>query len=104
EVVLLELGLVDLGGVEARHAVDGERRARPGAVRDLEMADEGAEHRAELARRVEDVLEVAEGVALLRVVVDGPAGGGRRDPDAVLQVVEGDEVAEAAEARAVLRA
>ena len=60
------------------------------------MSDEGAEHGAHLGRRVEDELEEAEAVPLLRVVVDGAAGGRRGDADAVPEVVGGQEVAESA--------
>src|SRR5262249_21457248 len=92
EVVLLELRLVDASGVEVGDAFDREGGRDAGTIRDLKVSDEGSCDRAELAGRVEQVLEVAESVPLTRVVVDCTAGGGGGDADAVLQVVRGHEV------------
>src|SRR5262249_61191994 len=80
KVVLLLLGLVDSGRVEGGDAVDDEGRLGARAVRNLEVADERARDQLELRLVVEPVLEKAEAVTLARVVVDGPARPGRRNP------------------------
>src|SRR6266851_8791059 len=69
-VVLLALGLVELERVELVDAVDDEAGVLTGPVRDLEVPDEGPGDRAQPGGRVEDVLEIAEPVTLLGLVVD----------------------------------
>ena len=106
-VVLLELGLVDLSGVEVGDAIDRERRDLVRVVRDLEVADERPEDARELARRVHEIVEIGEAVSLLGVVMDGLvrlSRGGRVDADAVLQEVPRDEVVESPDLAAVFRA
>src|SRR5262249_52946488 len=104
EVVLLALVLVDPGRVEVGDTGDREARRDAGAGRDLEVPDEASDHRADLAGRVEQGLEVPEAVPLTGLVVDRAAGRRGGDADAVLEVVAGDEVGEATDAAPVLRA
>ena len=101
---MLELGLVGLGGVEAVDAVNREARRLVATVRDLEVPDERAQDRADLARRVEQVFKVAEAVPLLGRVVDRVVWRRLRDADVVLDVVAGEIVVEAPERAPVLRA
>src|SRR5260370_20189389 len=68
------------------------------------MPDEAPEDRADLARRVENVLEVGEPMALPGIVVDRGIPGCRRDADAVMQKVGGEIVVEPTERAPVLGA
>src|SRR4051812_20678111 len=93
----LALVLVELRGIGAADAVDGEVAAHASDVRDLEMADEAAAEHGDAAAVRKDVGNVGERPELRRPVVDSVARRQRIfDAEIVAKIARGGEVAEIA--------
>src|SRR5205807_441840 len=102
--ILLDLGLIELGGVECRSSHVRELWRLPRIIRNLEITVVAAGQQHESAGVVENVRRVPKHSVLIGVVVDR-VGRARRilDADAVMQITPGDVIIHLPRHTAVLK-
>src|SRR4029077_13750055 len=102
--ILLDLGLIERGGIELRSSHVDELRRKSGGVRNFEITVVAASEQHESAGVVENVRRVPKHSILIGVVVDR-VGGARRilDSDAIMQVTPGDVIIHLPRHTAVLK-